>query len=150
MNLRLLTGTRGCIAWLFEDAFCDYSKYQLCFNVALGYQRGNYTKRVMRSGPDRFWNVEGQAPSGCVALSVSGNHAGAALEYHHVPARFLTPACPTARGQIVLVLRGALQGQFRQVTKWSRKTKKATISTTPPSSESTELPPEDICLAEPI
>jgi hypothetical protein len=118
----------------------------LCFDAG-GYCDGRYIKRVMRTGPDRFSNAEGLAPPGCIALSVSPNHGGSSLEYHHVPARFLSPASPTSSKDYVLVLRGDLQGQFCKVVRWIRKEKKAEVRASIQSQQSIVLPADDVCLA---
>ncbi|KAG8214316.1 hypothetical protein J3R82DRAFT_9273 [Butyriboletus roseoflavus] len=85
-----------CIEWLF-DQFCNYFCYQLCCNIDAGYCAGNYMKRVMWTSPELFFNHKGRAPAGCVALSTSGNHVWAAMEYHHIPICFLSPASPTSK-----------------------------------------------------
>lgn len=130
--------------------FCDFSRYHLAFNVGVGYGGGNYVKRVVRTTcPDRFANHEGHAPQGCVSVTVTGNHVGSGVENHFIPARFLTPASPSAKGQYVLVLQGDLQGQVCHVIRWVRKEKKAVI--TPITLKDTYvLPASDVCLAYPV
>ena len=108
----------------------------------------------MRTTLDRFANSEGCAPAGHVSLSVSGNHTGAATEYHHVPACFLTPASPNAKDQVVLVLQGDWRGRFCRVIRWARKEKNAVVTPIQevPSAcnESLVLPAVDISLAIPL
>ncbi|KAN0078172.1 hypothetical protein V8E55_010229, partial [Tylopilus felleus] len=87
----------GCIEWLFDDQFCDFSRYQFCFYVTAAYHKGRYCKRIMRTTLDRFSNSEGRSP-GYISLSASRMRGGA-TEYHHVPARFLTPASPSSQDQ---------------------------------------------------
>ncbi|KAG8216759.1 hypothetical protein J3R82DRAFT_6997 [Butyriboletus roseoflavus] len=140
----------GSIEWLFDDQFCNFICHQLCFNIGIGYQAGNYSKQVMHTTClDCFSNHDGQAPPGCVSLYVFGNHIGAAMKYHHVPMCFLTPASPTTKDQLVLVLQGDWRGSFCRVIRWIRKEKKAVVTLIDPSSSNqvTVFPAEDICLA---
>ncbi|KIM55528.1 hypothetical protein SCLCIDRAFT_30313 [Scleroderma citrinum Foug A] len=37
---------QGDIPWLFDDAFCPFTDYHICFNVGLGYDRGSLNKHV--------------------------------------------------------------------------------------------------------
>lgn len=77
---------------------------------------------------DRFSTKECPAPPGHILLTVSGNHMGFKVKDHYVPAHFLTPANPTKKDQVVLVLKGDWAGWFCKVIQWLRNEKKAVIS----------------------
>ncbi|KAF9233647.1 hypothetical protein BU15DRAFT_66401 [Melanogaster broomeanus] len=68
----------GVVGWLFDDNFCDFSQHHLSFNIGVGFAGGSFIKHVL--------------------LSTTSNHSGRGIEHHNVPARFLTPASPTAKG----------------------------------------------------
>ena len=140
----------GSIQWLFDDVFCTFSHYQLCFNVSAGYHGGNYVKWIIwLTCSNCFANPEGQAPPSCVSISVFGNHVGTGTEYHFIPACFLKLAAPHAKDQFVLVLQGDLQGQVCQVIRWVRKEKKAVI-TLVMQNECIVVEAGDICLVFPL
>jgi hypothetical protein len=143
----------GTIGWLFDDNFCDFSRHHLSFNIGVGFAGGSFMKRVMRTAClDRFCGGAGPALPGYVSLSATSNHSGRGIEHHNVPARFLTPATPTAKGQFVLVLQGELRGRFCQVFRWIRKERKVVVpSVVAEDSEDCyiTLSADEVCLATP-
>ncbi|KIJ06250.1 hypothetical protein PAXINDRAFT_20549 [Paxillus involutus ATCC 200175] len=107
---------KGSISWLFDNTFCDFSRHYLSFNISAAFGGGCFTRQIMRTAcPDHFCGGAGPAPPGCVLLSAMSNHSGRGIEHYNVPARCLTPASPTTKGQFILVLRGDLKGRFCQV-----------------------------------
>ncbi|KAG8212861.1 hypothetical protein J3R82DRAFT_11183 [Butyriboletus roseoflavus] len=142
---------KGCIGWLFDNSFCDFSQFVLCFNISAVYYGGNYSKRIMQTASNHFANKDGPAPLSSVCLSISSNHAGAKLEDHHVPVYLLDPASSTSKDQYVLVLQGDLKGTFCKVLRWIRKEKKVEVTAIAAMQRSkVVLGAVDICLAIPF
>ncbi|KAH0825889.1 hypothetical protein J3R83DRAFT_7696 [Lanmaoa asiatica] len=118
----------GEIPWVFDDAFCDFSKFHLAFNVDLRFMRGSFHNRVARTTcPDRFCRtsdgVSEPAPPGHVSVTVPGHNRGSGIEHYHIPAKFLTPTFPASGGnkQLGLILVGEHAGEVRPISKYRRK-----------------------------
>ncbi|KAI6164768.1 hypothetical protein EDD17DRAFT_1754624 [Pisolithus thermaeus] len=113
----------GCVPWLFDNNFCDYTRWHVCLRVSLSYNHGTLHKRVVcTTAPDRFSTIEdGPAPPGHIAVMVTSSTVSTNIERHFVPAHYLTPANPTSTGQYCLVLRGTLAGQIFRVKKCQSK-----------------------------
>ena len=107
----LIARLKGTIPWLFDDTFCRWSDWHVCFNVGLRYNNAALLKRVVRTTcPDRFLGKEGPAPPGCVSTTVTALRTGARIEHHMIPASCLTPAAPKGKGDTCLILKGNKKG----------------------------------------
>lgn len=140
----------GEIPWIFDDAFADFSKFHLAFNVNLSFMRGSFLNRVARTTcPDRFMRTSGgvsePAPPGHVSVTVPGHNRGSGIEHHHIPARLLTPALPTSGGnkQLGLILVGELAGKIRPISKYRRKQREVEV-------EGSWYPCKHVCPAYPF
>ncbi|KAG6376548.1 hypothetical protein JVT61DRAFT_2544 [Boletus reticuloceps] len=140
------------VEWLFDDQFCDFARYRICFNVGVGYRGGAYVKRVMCTTKNPFGTKVHPVPTGHLSLTVTGNHTGSKFEDHCVPARFLTPASPTKKDQVVLILKGDWAGRLCKVIRWMRNEKKAVVISQEGSSSRNDVmvfKAPDICLVVP-
>jgi hypothetical protein len=138
----------GCVKWLYDDSFCDFSRHHLSFNINVRFTAGSFSRRVMyMMCPDHFCGPNGPAPAGHVSLTVMSNHSGGGIQYHNVPASFLTPANPTRKGEVVLVLQGALQGRYCSVFQWKRKERLTVLDSA--EHGRVTLSAGDVCLATP-
>ncbi|KAI6148025.1 hypothetical protein BKA82DRAFT_4015093 [Pisolithus tinctorius] len=65
----------GCVSWLFDNDFCNFSKWHVCLRVGLAYNRGTLGKRVVHTTiPDRFFSEKhGVAPPGHVSVTVTSS-----------------------------------------------------------------------------
>ena len=74
----LIARLKGTIPWLFDDTFCHWSDWHVCFNVGLCYNNAALLKQVVRTPcPDQFLGKEGPAPPGCVSTTVTALCMGA-------------------------------------------------------------------------
>lgn len=106
----------GCIPWLFNNSFCHFAHYHICFNVGIGYNHGSLHKWVVHTTcPDRFLGPEGPVSSGCVSVTVTAHHNSTQIERHVIPAEYLTAAPPRGKDQKCLILKGKMAGQVHCV-----------------------------------
>ena len=76
--------------------------------------------------PDRFRDEGELAPSGSVCVTVTGHNAGSGTQHLKIPARHLTPANPTGKNQLCLLLKGPKAGRIVRVTRCQRKAEQVT------------------------
>ncbi|KIN96347.1 hypothetical protein M404DRAFT_932386, partial [Pisolithus tinctorius Marx 270] len=132
------------VSWLFDNDFCNFSKWHVCLRVGLAYNRGTLGKRVVHTTiPDRFFSEKhGVAPPGHVSVTVTSSTVSTIIEHHTIPARDLSPANPTSTGQFCLILKGALQGEIHRINKCqTKKSPKGVVL-----EDGTQLPLRDVCL----
>ena len=91
--------TKGTIPWLFNDTFCHWSDWHVCFNVGLHYNNG----ALLKQAP---WVRKVPAPPGHVSTTVTTLCMGAQIKYHMIPASCLTPAVPKGKSDMCLILKG--------------------------------------------
>jgi len=132
----------GNVQWLFASNFCDFSSYHLGFNVSVEFTQVSLGKRVVRTVcPDRFCGKDGIAPPGSVCVTVMGHNAGSGIQHLMIPARCLTPANPTGKNQLCLVLKGAQAGRIVRIAKCQRKIDQVVTE------DGDKFPFSDICVA---
>ncbi|KAI6108314.1 hypothetical protein F5141DRAFT_1064498 [Pisolithus sp. B1] len=114
----------GDVPWLFEPDFCDFKSFHLGFNVSIGFTQVSLGKCVVWTVcPDRFTGQNGSAPPGSICVTVTRHNAGSAIQHLTIPARYLTPANPTGKNQLCLILKGPQAGQVVHVKKCQRASK---------------------------
>ncbi|KAI6096305.1 hypothetical protein EV401DRAFT_1895788 [Pisolithus croceorrhizus] len=113
----------GCVPWLFDNNFCDYTKWHICLRVSLSYNHGTLHKQVVHTtAPDHFSTIEdGPAPPGHIAVMVTSSMVSTNIKHHFVPVCYLTPANPMSTSQYCLILWGTLAGQIFWVKKCQSK-----------------------------
>ncbi|KAI6004937.1 hypothetical protein EDD15DRAFT_2191676 [Pisolithus albus] len=121
---QMQTPDYGDVPWLFQPDFCDFKSFHLGFNVSVGFTQVSLGKRVVRTVcPDRFMGQNGPALPGSVCVTVTGHNSGSAIQHLTIPARYLTPANPTGKNQLCLVLKGPQAGQVVHIKKCQRNSK---------------------------
>ncbi|KAI5987240.1 hypothetical protein EDD15DRAFT_2372686 [Pisolithus albus] len=121
---QMQTPDYGDVPWLFQPDFCDFKSFHLGFNVSIGFTQVSLGKRVVRTVcPDRFMGQNGPALPGSVCVTVTGHNSGSAIQHLTIPARYLTPANPTGKNQLCLVLKGPQAGQVVHIKKCQRNSK---------------------------
>jgi len=130
----------GNVPWLFQDNFCDFTSVHLGFNVSLQFTQASLGNRVVRTVcPDRFCGKDGRAPPGSVCVTVTGHNRGAGIQYLTIPGHYLTPANPSGKRQLCLVLKGAKAGNIVRIKECRRKTAQVVTE------EGENFPFSDIC-----
>ncbi|KIN95424.1 hypothetical protein M404DRAFT_34172 [Pisolithus tinctorius Marx 270] len=134
----------GCVSWLFDNNFCNFSKWHVCLRVGLAYNCRTLGKRVVRTTIlDRFFSEKhGVAPPGHVSVTVTSSTVSTIIEHHTILARDLSPANPTSTGQFCLILKGMLQGKIHHINKCqTKKSLKGVVL-----EDGTQLLLHDVCL----
>ena len=90
--------------------------------------------------PDRFCGRDGPAPSGSVCVTVTGHNLGSAIQHLQIPAHYLTPANPTGKNQLCLVLKGPQVGRIVCIQKCQRNSKVVVTQ------DNLTIPFSDICV----
>ncbi|KAI6039385.1 hypothetical protein EDC04DRAFT_3008955 [Pisolithus marmoratus] len=132
----------GEVPWLFKSDFCDFKSFHFGFNVSVGFTQVSLGKRVVRTVcPDRFVGQNGPASPGSVCVTVTGHNAGSAMQHLTIPARYLTPANPTGKNQLCLILKGPQAGRVVSIKKCQRNSKSVVTD------DGTTFQFSDICVA---
>ncbi|KAI5980487.1 hypothetical protein EDC04DRAFT_3100613, partial [Pisolithus marmoratus] len=114
----------GEVPWLFKSDFCDFKSFHFGFNVSVGFTQVSLGKHVVRTVcPDRFVGQNGPASPGSVCVTVTGHNAGSAMQHLTIPAQYLTPANPTGKNQLCLILKGPQAGRVVSIKKCQRNSK---------------------------
>ena len=131
----------GDVSWLFDSNFCNFTSYHLGFNVSVGFTQVSLGKWVVWTVcPDRFCGKNGPAPPGSVCVTVTGHNSGSAIQPLQIPTQYLTPANPTGKNQLCLVLRGPQAGGVVHIKKCSRCSKEVVTQ------NDLTIPFSDICV----
>ncbi|KIN98783.1 hypothetical protein M404DRAFT_31100 [Pisolithus tinctorius Marx 270] len=134
----------GCVSWLFDNNFCNFSKWHVCLRVRLAYNHGTLGKWVVRTTiPDHFFlEKHGVAPPGHVSVTMTSSTVSTIIEHHTILACDLSPTNLTSTGQFCLILKGALQGEIHRINKCqTKKSPKGVVL-----EDGTQLPLHDVCL----
>ena len=112
----------GNVPWLFQDNFCDFTSVHLGFNVSLQFTQVSLGNRVVQTVcPDQFCSKDGYTPPGSVCVTVTGHNRGAGIQHLTIPGRYLTPANPSGKRHLCLVLKGAKAGNIVRIKECCRK-----------------------------
>ncbi|KAI5991061.1 hypothetical protein F5J12DRAFT_786397 [Pisolithus orientalis] len=67
-----------CMSWLFDNDFCNFSKWHVCLRVRLAYNHGTLGKQVVHTTiPDHFFSEKhGVVPPGHVLATVTSSTNG--------------------------------------------------------------------------
>ncbi|KAI5988225.1 hypothetical protein F5J12DRAFT_786916 [Pisolithus orientalis] len=77
----------GCMSWLFDNDFCNFSKWHVCLRVRLAYNHGTLGKQVVCTTiSDHFFSEKhGMAPPGHVLATMTSSTASTIIEHHTLP-----------------------------------------------------------------
>ncbi|KAI6039486.1 hypothetical protein EDC04DRAFT_2603149 [Pisolithus marmoratus] len=104
----------GEVPWLFKSDFCDFKSFHFGFNVSVGFTQ--------------------------VSL-VTGHNTGLAMQHLTIPAQYLTPANPTGKNQLCLILKRPQAGRVVSIKKCQRNSKSVVTD------DGTTFQSSDICVA---
>ncbi|KAL4062352.1 hypothetical protein J3A83DRAFT_4194773 [Scleroderma citrinum] len=128
------------IPWLFQPDFCDFTKIHLGFNVSVQFTLVSLSKCIIWTAyPNQFCGEDSPAPAGSVCVTVMGHNVGSGIQHLKIPAHFLTPANPTSKNQLCVVLRGPKAGSILHIKECQKKVQKVVTS-------KGNFPFSDICL----